>query len=145
MAMNRLLLAIFVFGSIGVVAELILLEHYEEPQQLIPLIVIALGVGTSLWVARTSNPGARLLFRFLLAIFVIAGALGVGFHLWDNYGHERDEGLVGAELFWAVVKGSAPALAPGTMVLLAAIGYAFMVARAGAEALRAHITGQQDS
>ena len=44
-------LGVLVLGLIGTVTELILLEHYEQPLQFVPLVLIVLGVVVLAWHA----------------------------------------------------------------------------------------------
>ena len=131
MPLSRLLLAIWVFGMLGVAAELVLLEHYEDVKQFIPFAVIALGMVVGAWMAIRPGAGVERAFRVTLALLLLSGILGVVFHYWGNleFEKERDATLSGLPLVWEVLTGATPALAPGTMVLFAFIGYAALVAR----------------
>jgi hypothetical protein len=129
MQLSRLLLAIWVFGMLGVAAELVLLEHYEDVKQIIPFAVIALGTGVGAWMALRPGAVAERAFRVTLALLLLSGILGVVFHYWGNleFEKERDATLSGLPLVWEVLTGATPALAPGTMILFAFIGYAVLV------------------
>jgi hypothetical protein len=131
MPLSRLLLAIWVFGMLGVAAELVLLEHYEDVKQLIPFAVIAIGVLTGGWMAFRPGPAPEKAFRGSLALLLLSGVLGSIFHYWGNleFEKERDATLSGFPLVWEVLTGATPALAPGTMILFAFIGYAALLAR----------------
>ena len=43
------ILGVLVLGLLGTVTELVLLEHYEQPLQFVPLILITLAVATVVW------------------------------------------------------------------------------------------------
>src|SRR5687767_7852151 len=126
MYLARLLLAIFLFGVLGTAAELLLLGHFEDIQQFIPLVLIAIGVVAVVWFAKRPSPASLTVFRTTLVLFAVSGLLGVYFHYSGNveFEREREESLSGLRLFWQAMTGATPALAPGPMVLLAAIGYA---------------------
>jgi hypothetical protein len=126
MYLSRLLLAIFVFGAVGTAAELLLLGHFEDVLQFTPLVLIAVALVFATWYGKRPTPSSLRAFQALLVVFVMAGALGVYLHLRGNreFEIERDPSLGGLTLFWEVITGATPALAPGSMVLLAAIGYA---------------------
>jgi hypothetical protein len=126
MYLGRLLLAIFFFGILGTAAELLLLGHFEDIQQFIPLVLIAIAVVAVVWFAKRPSPASLTLFRTTLVLFAVSGLLGVYFHYSGNveFEMEREESLSGLRLFWEAMTGATPALAPGSMVLLAAIGYA---------------------
>jgi hypothetical protein len=126
MYLARLLLAIFFFGVLGTAAELLLLGHFEDIQQFIPLVLIAIGVVAVVWFATRPSPASLTVFRTTLVLFAVSGLLGVYFHYSGNveFEREREESLSGLRLFWEAMTGATPALAPGSMILLAAIGYA---------------------
>lgn len=126
MYLSRLLLAIFFFGLLGTAAELLLLGHFEDVQQFIPLALIAIGVIAVVWFGKRPSPTSLKVFRTTLVLFAASGMLGVFLHYRGNveFEMEREESLGGLRLFWEAMTGATPALAPGSLVLLAAIGYA---------------------
>jgi hypothetical protein len=65
-------------------------------------------------------------------LYAASGLLGLFFHYRGNaeFELERDASLGGLALFWESITGATPALAPGSMVLLAAVGYAAIKAGA---------------
>lgn len=131
MYLQRLLLAIWLLGLLGLAAELVLLEHYEDMRQFIPLVVIALGLGTGAWYgARPSASSARA-FAGTLVVFLLAGVTGLALHFLGNmeFERERDATIGGLRLVWSSLTGATPALSPGTMVLFSVIGYALLVSR----------------
>ncbi|MEX2152515.1 MAG: hypothetical protein WD825_04200 [Gemmatimonadaceae bacterium] len=134
MYLTRVLLAIFFAGLLGTAAELLLLEHFEDILQIIPFFVIALGVAIGGWYARRESPGSVRAFRAMLVLLAISGVTGLVLHFRGNveFAKESDASLGGLELIWEALMGATPALAPGMMVFLAAIGYAITVARAPA-------------
>lgn len=124
MYLYRLLLAIFVFGIIGVAAELLLLEHFEDALQLIPFGVMALGIGAALaWARRPSRASLRT-FQGVVALFAASGAAGVLLHYRGNVEFELEmyPAMQGWELFWKAMEGATPTLAPGLMVQLGLLG-----------------------
>ncbi len=122
--LRRLLLALMLVGMLGLLAELVLLEHFDSGWQWVPLVL--LGLGTVLGVAVWLRPGPATLraFRALSALFVAAGALGMYLHLDGNAEFEResDSGLQGLPLAWEALHGATPALAPGALVQLGLLG-----------------------
>jgi hypothetical protein len=133
MYLPRFLMAIWVFGLAGVAADLVLLEHYEDVKQLIPFAVIAVALAVAGWY--WLRPGAASLraFRTLLLVVGASGLLGLFLHYRGNveFEKERDAALGGIPLVWASLTGATPALAPGTMVLFAFLGYAVILSRPG--------------
>ena len=118
------LLGIFLFGALGTLAELLLLDHTGEPSQWVPLVLIAAGVLVLAWYGLARSPASVRTFRGLMLLFAAGGLLGVVLHLRGNLEFERElhpeatslERVVGA------LKGATPVLAPGTMTLLGLIG-----------------------
>jgi hypothetical protein len=141
---GRALLALFLFGSGGSLAELVLLEHVDSATQWVPLALLAAGVlasGALLVLARgaahVSQPGtsvpanrprfvrAKGAWTLLLALYVVAGPIGITLHLKGNLEFERelDATLGGFALWREVLMGATPALAPGAMTLLGIVGW----------------------
>lgn len=131
MYLSRLLLAIYLFGLLGVAAELVLLEHYDGALQLIPFGAIALALGAGGWYARRPSPASLRAFRALQVVFAATGLLGLVLHFRGNmeFEKERDSAIGGFSLIWESLTGATPALAPGTMILFAFMGYAVLVSR----------------
>ena len=88
--MRRLLLLVLVLGILGTGAELFLLEHYETWQQWLPLAMLALGLGVAGVVKRRPGRRSVLALRIVASGFLLAGALGVYFHLESNFEFERE-------------------------------------------------------
>jgi len=124
---RRIVLAIFALGVAGTFAELILLEHTESLWQLVP--VVALPLGLLLAVAAAVRP-ARItlrLFQSMMALFVIAGGIGLYLHYRGNVEFELEmmPSLRGLKLFWESITGATPALAPGAMAQFGLLGLAY--------------------
>jgi hypothetical protein len=130
MYVHRLLLAIFVFGMAGTAVELLLLGHFEDTAQFVPLILLAVGLVVALWYGKRPTPSSLKALRAVLVLFVAGGLLGLALHYRGNveFEVERDPSIGGLALFWEAITGATPALSPGTMILLAAIGYAALKA-----------------
>jgi hypothetical protein len=124
--LRRLLLGLMLLGMLGLGAELLLLEHFENVWQWVPLVLLAVGflLGLAVWM----RPGRATLraFRALSALFVAAGALGMYLHFDGNVEFEResDSGLRGLPLVWEALRGATPALAPGALAQLGLLGLA---------------------
>lgn len=125
--MRQLLLAILAFSMLGTGTELVLLEHTESRTQLIPLVLLATGVVAVAVVA--FRPGRRtvLALRALMAAFIAAGLAGLYFHYSGNleFELEMDAQLRGWKLLWEAARGATPSLAPGAMVQMGLLGFAF--------------------
>jgi hypothetical protein len=131
MYLPRLLLAIYFGTLLGTSLELLFLEHYEDVWQYAPLVAAGLGFAVGAWYARSPTIAALRAFKSVLGLFVVTGIAGLVLHYRANveFEVERDSRLGGMRLVWEALGGAMPALAPGTMMLLAAIGYAVIVSR----------------
>jgi hypothetical protein len=121
------LLIILVLGLIGVLSELLLLEHTEDPWQRVPIFLL---IGSLIIAGWHLVERKALSVRFLqgaMALFVISGALGLLLHFRGNVAFELEmqPSARGWPLIWAALRGATPALAPGTMVQLGLIGLAY--------------------
>ena len=122
--LRQLLLLVFLAGVVGTGLELVLLEHWEEWTQAIPLAV--LGVGAVSAVAALIRPVRRVVQLFLVTagLFLGGGALGLILHYRGNVEFELEmrPAMGGVELVKEALTGATPALAPGSMALLGLIG-----------------------
>jgi hypothetical protein len=111
-------------GAAGLLVELALLEHYASFWQVVPLVVLALGLGTAVAVASRPAPGTIRIFRVAMAVLVITGALGVFLHYDENVSFERElsPDATGLDLVWMALRGATPILAPGAFVQLGLLG-----------------------
>lgn len=118
-------MAVLLFGLLGSAVELLLLEHYEDVWQLIPLGLIAIAVGVVTWqLARPSRSSLRLL-RITMIAFVVAGAMGIALHYRGGleFQLDLDPAQTRAQLFWKIIRAKAPpVLAPGLMTQLGLLG-----------------------
>ena len=126
-SLRRGLLLIFVLGAVGLGTELLLLGHFEEWRQQVPLVLLALGL--VLVAIRLFYRGAIILrlFRLTMLAFVLGGIVGLWFHLSSNMEFELEmyPTLTGLELLSKALGGAMPALAPGALVQLGLIGFLY--------------------
>lgn len=127
-AVRRWLLAILAIGMAGTAIELLLLKHDEEWKQLVPLVLLGLGLVTVSWQALRPSRGSLLALQLVMGLFLAAGLAGVFFHYRANveFQLEGDPSLAGRALLWKVLQAKVPpALAPGVMVQLGLLGLAY--------------------
>lgn len=110
---------------LGAAVELALVDHYEDWQQVIPFVVIAVGLGAAAWWW-ASRPGAARALRWAGVLAVVAAGVGVGLHVWGNleFAREVNAGAGTGELLWDALSGGNPFLAPGMVALAGALGAA---------------------
>ena len=127
LSLRRGALLIFVLGTLGLGAELLLLGHFEEWRQQVPLVL--LGLGLILLATRLLYRGALILrlFRWTMLTFVLGGLAGLWLHLSANMEFELEmyPTLSGLGLLAKALGGALPALAPGVLVQLGLIGFLY--------------------
>jgi hypothetical protein len=133
--LRRFLLWLLVFGLVGTETELLLLEHYEDPWQFVPLVLNALAFLVLLWHAKRDTAASLGALKVLMGLFLIAGFLGLALHLRGaaQFQLELDPTIDKWNLFKKVMVAKAPpVLAPGVMLQLGLTGlaYAFSDSRA---------------
>jgi hypothetical protein len=118
---------LFLFGAIGMLAELVLLDHTESFVQWLPFVVVGAGSLALVWALW--RPGAAALRAVQASGIAIAvvGALGVWYHYRGNtlFELEVEPDAGGWILAWDSLTGATPALAPGLMIQLGLLGLAF--------------------
>lgn len=122
--LRRGILALLALGAMGVITELILLEHYEEPVQFVPLALLALTLATILWHWIDGGRRSLRTLQVVMLLMVVAGTIGIGLHLRENVATELDlnPGSSGLAFWLEVVRGDLPTLAPGTLVQFGLLG-----------------------
>lgn len=124
---RRILLVTLLLGLVGTGIELLLLEHFEEWRQLIPIGLIACALLVLLWHAVDRGPAPVRVLQVVMTIFAIAGVTGLTLHYKGNVEFELEmyPSRSGFELFREAMMGATPALAPGSMIQIALIGLAY--------------------
>jgi hypothetical protein len=125
--LSRLLRGTFLLAVVGTAAELVLLSHYEDAWQQVPLVVLAAGLGAALWQEIRRTPGSARLFQVTMALFIAAGMLGMLLHYQSNREFELETypTMAGLELLRETLTGAIPALAPGALIHIGLIGFAY--------------------
>jgi hypothetical protein len=122
------LLAIFVLGALGTAGELLLVGHYEDPWQWLPLALLGTGLFALGVFGLTKGRPALLAFRALAVVLMPSALVGFILHYRANaeFALESHPDLKAGALMWEAIQGAAPpTLAPGAMILLglAGLGY----------------------
>jgi len=121
------LLALFLIGILGTGAELLLLEHFEDVWQYVPLVLMVIGLGVLAWHGVAGGAASLRAFQGTMLFFVVGGLLGLYLHYQGNVEFELEmyPSLKGWGLFWEALKGATPALAPGAIIQLGLLGLAY--------------------
>jgi hypothetical protein len=123
------IVGVLVFGLLGTITELILLEHYEEPLQFVPLALIALAVVAVVWHLARRDATSLNALMILMGLFVIAGVVGSIAHFYGSAEFQLDlDPQMGTwELIDKVLRAKAPPLlAPGMMMVFGLLGLAYV-------------------
>jgi hypothetical protein len=123
---RRVLLAALLAGMAGTAGELLLIGHVEDSWQLVPILLLSIGILIGVAHAVRPNVLTVRLMQLLMVLFVISGGIGAVLHYRGNaeFELEMQPSLDGVELVKATMTGAFPVLAPGTMVLLGLVGLA---------------------
>ena len=127
--LRRWILIILVLGLLGTVTELVLLEHYEQPLQFVPLVLIVAALGVLWWEFRRRDVTSRRALRIVMALFVLAGFGGFAAHFYGSaeYQLELNPDMSNWELLEKILRAKAPPLlAPGMMLQLGLLGLAYV-------------------
>lgn len=121
---RQLILALIAIGAAGLLGELLLLEHYEDPWQWVPLVLLALTLLTSGGMVLRPSLGVLRVFQLVMLACVAFGAIGVFLHLSGNLEFELEStpSLRGWPLYREVIRGAVPALAPGALAQIGLLG-----------------------
>jgi hypothetical protein len=122
------LFSILLIGMLGSGIELILLSHYDDWRQWLPVILILLGLSVSGWHAVRSTALSVRLLQALFICFMASGFAGIYFHYQGGaeFKLESNPSLHGWALFWETIRGKVPPLlAPGAMMQLGLIGLTY--------------------
>lgn len=125
---KTLLLAALLLMLVGTGLELYLLDHFEDTQQLIPLL--CLGASLLLLLLLQLNQAIAIVrnFQVVLLLTALSGAYGCYLHLRVNIEFEQEMRPTASS--WDVLveswSGALPALAPGSLIAFALIGYTYL-------------------
>ena len=125
---RRWILFILVAGLTGSGVELLLIEHYEEAWQLIPLVLVAASLGVIGWHLGSGSQASVRVLQAMMMSCVAAGALGVALHFRGaaDFQLEIDPTISRSILVQKVMRVKAPpVLAPGVMVQLGLLGLVY--------------------
>ena len=144
------LLLVIAGGTVAMAVDLLLIGHYEDSNQLIPLAVGAVGLLVMLAVATRPGVTTIRVMQFVMLCFIGTGVIGVTLHFQANaeFQREIDPAISTRDLVWKVVEATAPpALSPGVLVQLGLLGlvYTYKHPAVGAAELARESQGEQNS
>ena len=119
------LLAVLVFELVGTLVELLLLQHFEDLLQWVPLVLIVLTLLLVAWHVARPQPATVRVLQATMGALALAGLVGIGAHLQGaaEFQLEMDP----SQPLWNVVKKALqaqapPALAPGVLLQMGLLG-----------------------
>jgi len=124
--LRRFLMLTLIAGTAGMALELAFIGHFEDPLQLVPVVLLATGLVVLTWHAASPRRATTRAVQLLMSLFVASGLVGVGLHYRGNEEFEREmyPTMAGVELVGKTLTGATPVLAPGSMALLGLVGLA---------------------
>ena len=127
--LKKVLVLALLFMMIGSLLELYLLDHYEDSWQLIPILSVGTTLVTLLILFFKKTTKVVNLFKAVLILTALSGVYGVYLHLQSNFEFEQD--MKPTASFWQLItdslSGALPTLAPMSLVVLACIGYSYLI------------------
>lgn len=125
--LRTLLLLTLVVSVVGTLAELLLLEHFEDAWQWAPIVLLGAALLTLAWHALERGPTSLNVLRGLMVLSMASGLVGLLLHYRGNVEFELEmyPDLAGWKLFKDSMMGATPALAPGAMLQIGLVGLAW--------------------
>lgn len=112
---------IFLIMVFGMLTELLLIEHFENFWQFVPVIFLSVtGIGYCFLKSGTR----MLLFRVWMYIGMLSGVIGIFMHVKNNweFAIELRSNLKGWDLITEVATGAIPVISPGFLIPMAMLG-----------------------
>lgn len=124
--LRRFLLAAAIATYLAAAVELVLVDHYEEWQQMLPFVMAGLGVLAAGWAWLAPTRASVRAARGAGVLAAGTALAGVYLHLAGNleFAREVRPETSGAEALWDALSGGNPLLAPGMVALAGALAAA---------------------
>ena len=105
-------LGVLVIGLAGTVTELVLLEHYEQPMQLVPVVLIVAAIAAIVWQVMRHTAASLRTLEIIMALFVLASFAGVAAHFFGSaeFQLELNPSMSNWELLEKILRAKAPPL-----------------------------------
>ena len=126
---KQVLLVALLFMMVGTTMELYLLDHYEDSLQLIPILCLGASLLVMLLLLFLKLKVLVRIFQFLMVATALSGVYGTYLHLQANFEFEQEMKPTADtwSLFVESLSGALPTLAPASMIVLALIGYSYLI------------------
>jgi hypothetical protein len=126
--LRTFLLIVLVLEILGIGAELLLVGHYADPWQWLPIALMAMALPVLAWAALAGRAAPVRCMQVLMTLFLLSGVIGTVQHYRAKaaFQLEVNPSLQGSALFWEAMKSiSPPALAPGVMIQMGLLGLVY--------------------
>ncbi len=112
---------IFLIMVFGMLADLLLIEHFESFWQFVPVIFLAT-TGAGYFIAIKGK--GLTMFRVWMCVGMLSGVVGVFMHIRNNYEFaiELRSNLIGWDLIAEVATGAIPVISPGFLIPISMLG-----------------------
>src|SRR5258708_32328248 len=84
------ILGVLVLGLLGTVVELVLLSHYEQPVQLVPVVLLVLALIVLAWHVMGHSAASLRVLMGLMILFVLAGFAAFVAHFYGSAEFQLD-------------------------------------------------------
>lgn len=123
---RQFLLWLTILICVGVIAELALTGHYDQPLQFVPFVLCGLAIVVVLGVLIRPNRTTINLLRGCMLAVALGGLLGSYEHIVGNLelAREVNSAKANANVIKTALTGANPALAPGALGITALIALA---------------------
>ena len=128
-SLMQVIVAALLFMMFGTALELYLLDHYEDVLQLIPILCIGVSILLVFILFFRRTKLTTGIFKLVMVLTALSGVYGTFLHLRANYEFEQEmkPGAEAWELFTESLSGALPTLAPASMIVLALLGYSYLI------------------
>ena len=119
------LLGLLILELAATLTELLLLKHFEDVLQWIPLVLMTATLAVIVWHIARPQPASVSALRILMVCLAFAGLTGIGLHLRGSaeFQWEMDPSQTRWTIFMKALQAQAPpALAPGIMLQMGLLG-----------------------
>ena len=122
--LREFVLWLFVAGTAASAVDLVVLGHFEDLKQWVPLVLLPASLLVVAWHRfRPGCAGLRAL-QGMMVLFIASGVVGLWFHCSGNMAFELEISptAAGWDLLREALSGAIPALAPALMAQLGLLG-----------------------
>ena len=113
-------LSISILGFAGLMAELVLKQHWRQPWQIFPFVLCGLAIIVSFVCIFKHGYVVFLMLRLVMIMVVLGAIIGIAKHLQANFSTVLRLGIAdisSIEVLGEALRGFAPVLAPGGMII----------------------------